>query len=232
VSELLPEFPILSLSVSGGHTELWLLESHASRVLLGATLDDAAGEAFDKGANMLGLPYPGGPAIAAAAKQGEKTSFSFPRPRTNNDETNIAWSFSGLKTALKYTIADVRKKEESDCLSDTVLSDLSASYQEAICMHLLDGVRNALTCNPTVRELHIVGGVSANMRLRAVVQAFLSEHHPKILLRVPAALQYCTDNGAMIGAAAYFTHTNTQTLWRTAATFHSPINPRSQAGWM
>lgn len=184
-----PVFPILTLSVSGGHTDLWLRTSHTTGTLLGHTRDDAAGEAFDKGASLLGLPYPGGPAIAKAAEGGDPHAFAFPLPLQGDGTCN--WSFSGLKTALRYTLRDDPSAIER-------LPDLTASYEYAICAHLVDRLKNALAQHPTIREVHLVGGVSANARLRTMVTPLAPT------VRWPLSSSYCTDNGAMIAAAGYF----------------------------
>ncbi len=184
-----PAFPILTLSVSGGHTDLWLRTSHVRGARIGHTRDDAAGEAFDKGASLLGLPYPGGPAIADAAKDGDDRAFDFPLPLANDD--SLDWSFSGLKTSLRYLLRDDPRAIER-------LPDLAASYERAICRHLVDRVERALALHPEVREVHIVGGVSANARLRSMVSALGA------VTRWPTRAEYCTDNGAMIAAAGFF----------------------------
>lgn len=184
-----PAFPILTLSVSGGHTDLWLRASHTKGRLLGATRDDAAGEAFDKGASLLGLPYPGGPAIAAAAERGDDRAFEFPLPLAGDGTLN--WSFSGLKTSLRYLLRD-------DPTAAARVPDVAASYERAICRHLVDRVSHALALHPEVREVHLVGGVSANARLRGMVEALGTT------TRWPARTEYCTDNGAMIAAAGCF----------------------------
>lgn len=184
-----PSFPIITLSASGGHTELWHRTSHTHGTLLGQTRDDAAGEAFDKGASLLGLPYPGGPAIAAAAAAGNPHAFPFPVPLASDD--SFDWSFSGLKTALKYLLRD-------DPSARDRLPDLAASFEHAVCFHLVDKLENALQRYADVREVHLVGGVSANVRLRDMV---VSLGKPT---RWPTARVYCTDNGAMIAGAAYF----------------------------
>lgn len=184
-----PAFPILTLSVSGGHTDLWLRTSHTKGTLLGSTRDDAAGEAFDKGASLLGLPYPGGPAIAAAAEKGDDRAFDFPLPLAGDGTLN--WSFSGLKTSLRYLLRD-------DPTAATRVPDVAASYEHAICRHLVDRVSHALELHPEVREVHLVGGVSANVRLRGMVEALGRK------TRWPARTEYCTDNGAMIAAAGCF----------------------------
>ncbi len=186
-----PVFPLLCLTASGGHTELWLRQSHTSQTLLGKTRDDAAGEAFDKGASLLGLPYPGGPAISRLAKTGDATAFSFPLPFAG--ESTLDFSFSGLKTSLRYLLA----KLPADALP---LENLAASFERAICRHLCDRVLKAFEAHPQVKELHVVGGVSANATLRSSLIASL----PGIQVRTPVHISYCTDNAAMIAAAAEF----------------------------
>jgi len=188
-------FPLLTLSASGGHSDLWLRESHTRSTLLGKTRDDAAGEAFDKGANLLGLPYPGGPSLAKAAEGGDENAFSFPLPFQG--EPHLDFSFSGLKTSLKYTLRDALASGKN--LPD-ILPDLSASYQLAICKHLSDRVERAITQHPEVHEVQVVGGVSANKRLRSLLQERLGS----VCVRAPRAIAYCTDNAAMIAGAAYF----------------------------
>lgn len=191
-----PTFPALALSASGGHTELWLRHSHTANTLLGATRDDAAGEAFDKGAALLGLPYPGGPAIARAAESGDALAFAFPDPLGNKD--TLDFSFSGLKTALRYTLRD---HGIAAPIPEAVCADLAASYQEAICRHLVHKISRALQQYPTP-TVHIVGGVSANTRLRTL----LTETLPATDICIPVRIAYCTDNAAMIAAAGYFLH--------------------------
>lgn len=189
-------FPILTLSASGGHTDLWLRSSHTRGTLLGRTRDDAAGEAFDKGASMLGLPYPGGPSIERAAKEGNPHAFDFPLP-LREDET-CDYSFSGLKTSLKYLLRDY----PSGALPN--IPDVAASYQDAICAHLLDRVERILRTHADVQEFHIVGGVSANARLRELAARLCAQMPHSPMLRVPKTLAYCTDNAAMIAAAGEF----------------------------
>ena len=189
----IPEFPILTLSVSGGHSDVWYRTSHTQGTLLGRTRDDAAGEAFDKGAALLGLPYPGGPAIQKAAEHGSTDAFDFPAPL--HDKDTMDFSFSGLKTALKYTIRDLPNGD-----SKPVLADLAASYQMAICAHLLSRLERALKQYEDVQEIHIVGGVSANSALRDGVTETFKDH----TVRFPQKISYCTDNAAMIAAAGFF----------------------------
>ena len=185
-----PEYPIIALSVSGGHTNLWLLYSHQNRTLLGQTRDDAAGEAFDKGATLLGLPYPGGPQIQKLAESCSGNRYTFPIPLKDSDDCDF--SFSGLKTALKTSVSD----------ADQDHAALAKGYQEAICLHLVDKLENAYQKHPDVSELHVVGGVSLNSRLSSLVQ----ERFSGLTIRFPA--KGCsTDNAAMIAAAAYYTRT-------------------------
>ncbi len=192
-----PVFPVVTLSASGGHTDLWLRQSALRGRLLGRTRDDAAGEAFDKGASLLGLPYPGGPSLSKAAEGGDASSVTFPRPL--HGETGCDFSFSGLKTALKYHLRDIGKDAAS--LSPSERADIAAAFQDAICTHLLDRLSRALDAHPDAAEVHIVGGVSANTRLRERAARLCQERG--ILLRIPP-FAYCTDNAAMIACAGSF----------------------------
>jgi len=186
-----PVFPCITLSASGGHTDLWLRTSHTRGTLLGRTRDDAAGEAFDKGASLLGLPYPGGPSVAKAAENGNPRAYDFPIPLKG--EPCFDFSFSGLKTALRYALRDMGE------LSPAALTDMAASYQYAICAQLTDRIVRAVDQYSECKEVHVVGGVSANTFLRSMLKSALS-----IPMRAPATLSYCTDNAAMIAAAGYF----------------------------
>ncbi|MBS0158297.1 MAG: tRNA (adenosine(37)-N6)-threonylcarbamoyltransferase complex transferase subunit TsaD [Nitrospira sp.] len=187
-----PAFPktCVVLIASGGHTHLFHAEETGGFRLMGRTIDDAAGEAFDKGAQMLGLGYPGGPLVDAAARKGRPTAIRFPRSRVRTGE--LDFSFSGLKTSLLYHLQGMTAKAIAE-----QQVDLAASYQEAIVDVL---VRQAFAAveRAGVSALAVVGGVSANSRLRAK----LSERAAKegIELGLPA-LSYCTDNAAMIAAA-------------------------------
>ena len=189
--------PVLGLVVSGGHSDLIRWQADGSIAVIGRTRDDAAGEAFDKGARILGLPFPGGPAIDKLAADGNPKAVNFPRPRA----PGLDFSFSGVKTALLY---DVRKRGE---LSPKQRADLAASYQEAIVDALLQRVEAALSPSPAggggsgwgpSPTIVIGGGVARNRRLRQAAQERLgSLAH----LVIPAP-ELCTDNAAMIGAAA------------------------------
>jgi len=183
-------FPIVTLVVSGGHTELYLMIDHGRYKLLGATLDDAAGEAFDKVGRLLGLPYPGGPAIDAASERGNPTTFRFPRA-VMDAEHGYDFSFSGLKTAV------MRQVSQYHSTSGMPVADLAAGFQAAVVDSLVEKTAAAAR-EYEATAVHIAGGVSANRALRAAMKARLD-----IPVRVPP-LPLCTDNAAMIGAAAHF----------------------------
>lgn len=187
-----PKFPVLTLSVSGGHTEVWLRESHTKGLLLSRTRDDAAGEAFDKGAVLLGLPYPGGAALSALAQSGNGSLYPFNVPL--NRDPSKDFSFSGLKTALRYAIRDLGDDAKHH------FADLAASYEATIVRHLVDRVDSALD-EHHVQELHVVGGVSANGPLQKACKEIATRRN--ITSRIPSA-EYRTDNAAMIAAGAYF----------------------------
>lgn len=187
-----PDFPTpcVVLVVSGGHTHLYLVQSDGAMQLLGKTLDDAAGEAFDKAAKILGLGFPGGPAIDRLARTGNATAIAFPRPYLKPG--SLDFSFSGLKTALLY---DWRDREQST--QQEIIADVAASYQEAIVDVLVEKAFRAVRRHH-VRALAVVGGVSANSRLRTVLAARAAA--TGIRLAVPP-LTLCTDNAVMIAAA-------------------------------
>ena len=184
-----PEFPLVILLVSGGHSELYLMEDHLRYRRLGGTLDDAAGEAFDKVARLLGLSYPGGPSIQKAAEQGDPKAFQFPRARL---EGSWDFSFSGLKTAV---LRIVRKMEEDH--QALPVNDLAASFQEAVVDVLLEKTLHAAE-EFSAREILVAGGVSANRALR---EAFQSKSPVKV--NIPH-ISLCTDNAAMIATAGYY----------------------------
>lgn len=199
-----PQFPILSLSVSGGHNELFLMRGHHEFEVLADTADDAAGEAFDKVARMLGLGYPGGPALELLAKKGRADAFAFPRAVFSDGRE--AFSFSGLKTAVLYHLEKNKKKAKDK----KFLADTAASFQKAVIDALTSKLFMMLDAHNDVKEIHLTGGVSANMALREAIEKGLKvwnkESGMKVVFRVPARMSYCTDNAAMIGASAYFQH--------------------------
>ena len=186
-----PEFPLLALIVSGGHTALVLMTGHLEYEYLGGTLDDAAGEAFDKVARLLDLGYPGGPAIQKAAEGGDPNAFKLPRSWLK-DTWNF--SFSGLKTAVLHTVQGLQKDGQHVPLP---VADLAASFQEAVVDVLVTKARFAAQ-EFKAKQLLVAGGVSANAALRNQILrgAPGRVHIPHISL--------CTDNAAMIGAAAYY----------------------------
>ncbi|KAF0107045.1 MAG: O-sialoglycoprotein endopeptidase [Anaerolineaceae bacterium] len=184
-----PEFPVLALLVSGGHSELNLMESHLTYKRLGATLDDAAGEAFDKVARLLGLPYPGGPSVQKAAEEGDPAAFKFPRAWL---EGTYNFSFSGLKTAV---LKEVKRLESEG--KPIPVADMAASFQKAVIEVLFEKTMQAAR-EHGVKDIIVGGGVSANTPLR---NAFLSQKEFKV--HIPP-LRYCTDNAAMVAAAGYF----------------------------
>ena len=179
--------PLLGLVVSGGHSDLIRWQEDGGITVIGRTRDDAAGEAFDKGARILGLPFPGGPAIDKLATDGDPRAVAFPRPRA----PGLDFSFSGVKTALLY---EVRKRTS---LSEQERADLAASYQEAIVDALLQRVEAAQAQQPAP-TIVLGGGVARNRRLREAAQQRLGS---RAHLVIPAP-DLCTDNAAMIGAAA------------------------------
>ncbi len=184
-----PPLPHVALVVSGGHSELYLVRTFGSIEHIGGTLDDAAGEAFDKAARMLGLGYPGGPAIQAAAEGGDPTAFRLPVGRTDGP---LDLSFSGLKTALLRLIEGMR---DSD--APLPVADLTASFQAAVAKALSLRVVRALEAHPEARAVLVSGGVAANVALRAALKDATS-----LPVRFPP-LALCTDNAAMIAAAAH-----------------------------
>jgi N6-L-threonylcarbamoyladenine synthase len=190
-----PEFPLLALLVSGGHTELNLITDHLHYQRLGATLDDAAGEAFDKVARLIGLPYPGGPSVQKAAVEGNPTAFEFPRSRLDGTWN---FSFSGLKTAV---LRVVRKLQEENKVLP--VNDLAASFQAcAVDVLFTKTMKAAREFN--VKAIVVAGGVSANRALRDTFQG-----QTEFPVHIPP-LSLCTDNAAMIAAAGYYHFINGQ----------------------
>jgi len=193
-----PQFPFVALLVSGGHTQLVAVQGIGQYQVLGESLDDAAGEAFDKTAKMLDLDYPGGPRLAAKADLGQINRFDFPRPMT--DRPGLDFSFSGLKT---FTRNLIEKHRGDDVLPDeqTIL-DICAGFQEAVVDTLVIKCRRALQ-QAGMKTLVIAGGVSANLRLRHKLEVALKKEGAEVFY---ARHEFCTDNGAMIALAGYFRH--------------------------
>ena len=196
LAEDAPEYPFIALLVSGGHTQLMACHRAHEYELLGESQDDAAGEAFDKVAKMLGLPYPGGPAIAEIAEQGTTGRFTFPRPMTSKPGLNF--SFSGLKTATLTTVNELKGQSGRD-LSAQEKADVAYAFQDAV----VDTIR--IKCERAMEQtgldrLILAGGVSANTELRSRLGELALKHHREV--HYPP-LHLCTDNGAMIAYAGY-----------------------------
>ncbi|MBC8045234.1 MAG: tRNA (adenosine(37)-N6)-threonylcarbamoyltransferase complex transferase subunit TsaD [Fimbriimonadaceae bacterium] len=189
-----PQFPFLCLTVSGGHTQIVLAQDHLQMKVIGQTIDDAAGEAFDKTAKMLGLNYPGGPLIDKYAKQGNGDKFHFPEPQV----PDLNFSFSGLKTSILYFLRDEIRKNENFIQEN--LYDLCASIQKTIAGILLKKMIKAAK-HTGIREIAISGGVSANSELRRLFTENAKELGWNIYI---PDLEYCTDNAAMIAITGYY----------------------------
>lgn len=191
------KFPCVGLIVSGGHTEIVLMKAHGRFDLIGETQDDAAGEAFDKIATMLGLSYPGGPALSALAERGDPAAFDFPRGMEHSGDFNF--SFSGLKTSVLYFL----QKQKASALP-RMLPDIAASVQAAIVEVIVQKTVRAAR-EYDARTVLVGGGVAANRALRSSLRRAISSQVPEASCHVPAAA-LCTDNAAMIAVAGYFTH--------------------------
>lgn len=189
-----PEFPFLCLLVSGGNSQIVLVESPEKMTILGQTIDDAAGEAFDKCAKVMGLPYPGGPHIDKLAALGNKDAFKFSKPHI----PGLDYSFSGLKTSFLYTIRDGLK--EDPLFIENNINDLCASLQQTIIDILLNKLNKAIT-DTGVKNVAIGGGVSANSGVRKAVEELC--HKRGIRAWIPKRI-FTTDNAAMVAIAAYF----------------------------
>lgn len=207
LSDERPDFPFLALLVSGGHTQIVRTDAIGQYKILGETLDDAVGEAFDKVARLLGLGFPGGPEISKLAREGNPKAFSFPRPMT--DRPGLDLSFSGLKTALRNEIA------HRSPLDQATAADIAASFEQAITDTLRIKVARALT-QERIQDLVVAGGVSANLRLR---REFSQRLNARMLF---PALGLCTDNGAMIAFAGH---------WRLAKGFVEPLEINTRPRW-
>ncbi len=187
-----PKFPFVALLVSGGHTQLVNVKKIGDYQLLGESLDDAAGEAFDKVGKMLGLPYPGGPHVAKLALNGISGTFRFPRPMVNRP--GLDFSFSGLKTSVKNAISELSKQGDIDLQAR---ANIARGFEDAVVSTLAIKCRRALK-QTGLERLIIAGGVSANLNLRQVLESTMSEIGGRLYYAQP---EYCTDNGAMIAYA-------------------------------
>lgn len=185
-----PEFPFLALLVSGGHTMLIRVNEIGSYEILGETVDDAAGEAFDKTAKLLGLGYPGGAALAALAERGTAKRFIFPRPMI--DRPGLDFSFSGLKTFAANTVRNSAQDEQTK-------ADIAYAFQEAVVGSLIIKCKRAIQ-QTGLKNLVVAGGVGANKNLRAALESLMQKHGGKVFF---PRIEFCTDNGAMIAYAGY-----------------------------
>jgi len=190
-----PKFPFLALLVSGGHTQLVRVDGIGRYTLLGESLDDAAGEAFDKVGKMLGLEYPGGPRVAALAVEGRQGLYKFPRPMTNRP--GLDFSFSGLKTFVRNTLETEREANDGQALSRQTLADVAFAFEDAVVQTFIIKCRRALQ-ETGLKTLVIAGGVSANVSLRAGLQGMVEKQDAQLFYAQP---RFCTDNGAMIAYA-------------------------------
>jgi N6-L-threonylcarbamoyladenine synthase len=223
IGENKPEFPFLCLTVSGGHTQIVRCDSPSTMKVIGETIDDAAGEAFDKSAKLIGLPYPGGPLIDKYAKEGNGNRFVFPEPRI----ANLNFSFSGLKTSILYFLQNAGKscsyhpelvateQEQKEFIQDN-LADICASIQQRIISILLNKLSKAVE-ETGIKEVCLAGGVSANSGLRKSFEELAQKKGWKS--HIPD-FQYCTDNAGMIAITAYYKYLVKQ---------FSPLDIRSSA---
>lgn len=194
IDEPKPDFPFLCLTVSGGHTQIVLVKNHLEMEVIGATIDDAAGEAFDKTAKMLGLPYPGGPLVDKLAKEGDDSKFAFARPKVQG----INFSFSGVKTSVLYKLREWT--EDNPNFIEENLNDLCAGIQKTIVDILIGKLRKA-SKQTGIKEIAIAGGVSANSGLRKRLQEVGEKERWNTYI---PQFQYCTDNAGMIAITAYY----------------------------
>ena len=202
------QFPVLVLTVSGGHTDMFLQTSFSEIKRLGGTLDDAAGEAFDKCAKMLGLGYPGGPIVSREAEKGDRKRFRFPRPYLA--KTSFDFSFSGIKAAVWREIESAKEtsnfklqtsNKTQDEESRQYIADVCASFEQAVVDVFVKKVSRVLTRYPEIKAVHFTGGVSANTAIRVALEKLCAKNN--VVFRVPAKFEYCTDNAAMIAAEAF-----------------------------
>jgi N6-L-threonylcarbamoyladenine synthase len=208
-----PAFPFLCLTVSGGHTQIVICHSPLKMELVGETLDDAAGEAFDKSAKLLGLPYPGGPLIDQYAQSGNPRRFPFPEPQI----PGLDFSFSGLKTAILYFLQEQKANEPG--FIEKNLPDICASIQFRIVSILLNKLKKAAT-QTGIRDICIAGGVSANSWLRKSLKELGEKLGWKTYI---PKFEYCTDNAAMIAITAYFKY-----LEKDFATLNVSVSARTE----
>lgn len=211
IGEEKPSFPFLCLTVSGGHTQIVRCNSPAELIILGETIDDAAGEAFDKISKIIGLPYPGGPVLDKLAQLGNPKAFEFAKPQV----PDLNYSFSGLKTSVLYFL----QKQEPGFI-EANLNDLCASVQYTIVEILMKKFKKAIQ-ETGIKEICIAGGVSANSGLRAGVQELGKKTHSKVYL---PKFEYCTDNAAMIAITAHY-------KYLAGAFDHLSVSATARSNW-
>ena len=193
-----PTFPFLCLTVSGGHTQIVLVKNYFDMQIVGETLDDAAGEAFDKTAKILNLPYPGGPLIDQHAKNGDPKKYKFPEPQI----PELNFSFSGLKTSILYFVRDQLKANPNFLIEN--MNDICASVQDRIVSILLNKLKKAVDLYQ-IKDVAIAGGVSANSGLREGLTQLAAQKNWNVFI---PKFEYCTDNAAMIAIAGYYKYLN------------------------
>jgi len=198
IDEPHPKFPFICLTISGGHTQLVLVKGHLEMEVIGETLDDAVGEAFDKTAKLLNLPYPGGPLIDKYAQQGNPRAYDFPI----SDMPGLNFSFSGIKTAVLYFLRD-RLKDNPQFI-DQNMADICASVQYALVKMLIKKLKKA-ALEYNINEIAIAGGVAANSGVRKAVQELVGELRGQAYI---PKFEYCTDNAAMIAISAHHKYLN------------------------
>lgn len=218
-----PQFPLLALVISGGHTQIIKMEHHNDFHIIGSTRDDAVGEVFDKVAKILGLPYPGGPAIARSAENGDAQKYKLPIPQVDN----LDFSFSGLKTAVLRRIQkelnlpiSTPSFELKNHLSQQQINDFSASFQSTVAQIFVKKIQQALQENPEIKSLIIAGGVSANQHLKETLQSTFQD---SVDVFIPNP-RFSTDNAAMVASAAYF---SIQSGQNPTDPYDLDISPRS-----
>lgn len=189
-----PSFPFICLTISGGHTQIVLVKDYLDMEIIGTTIDDAAGEAFDKAAKMLGFPYPGGPMIDKAAKLGNPIKFEFAKPNV----PDLNYSFSGLKTSILYFLQKMEKEDPNFIVNN--LNDLSASIQKTITDILFSKLKKAVL-EYNIKQVAIAGGVSANSAVREGLNELARKYSWEVYI---PRFEYCTDNAAMIAIAGKF----------------------------
>lgn len=202
-----PQFPFLCLTVSGGHTQIVLVEDYLKMTVVGETQDDAVGEAFDKAAKMLGLGYPGGPKVDQMAQNGDPERFKFPE----TEMPGLNYSFSGIKTGILYFLRDELKKNEH--FIEQNLNDLCASIQHTLIGMLTQKLRKAAR-QYRINQIAIAGGVSANSGLRSALEMMSKKENWEVFI---PAFEYCTDNAGMIAMAAHYKYLKNEFVNQTVS---------------